>query len=90
MALWDMVLTADGIQAEKRPRPPLSSLPCPQCGRETKTLETRGNRRRRVCPDGHTHHTQEISEAELYKFEVWVRMSKARTILREKGYLCNA
>ena len=71
----------------ERPRPPVVSCPCPVCGRETKAAETRGNRRRRVCEVGHSHHTQEISEAELQRYAMWERVEIARDILREKGYL---
>ena len=82
--MWQM---PGGVGDIKRPRPPTVMCPCPTCGLETKAVETRSNRRRRVCPKGHSHHTQEISEAELKRYEVWERIEAARALLRKKGYL---
>jgi hypothetical protein len=41
------------------------SFTCPECGKLTETLDTRGLRRRRVCTSGHRTTTYEITKEEL-------------------------
>lgn len=63
--------------------------PCPHCGLPSKAVETRLNRRRRVCEGGHSHHTIELPESVLRAYMAHERIEKARATLREKGYLCS-
>ncbi len=61
--------------------------PCPTCSKPTKATETRFNRRRRVCPNGHAHYTLELPEQVLATYLAIERLERARQILRDKGYL---
>jgi transcriptional regulator NrdR family protein len=59
-------------------------LLCPICGSKSATEETRGNRRRRVCREGHSFHTVEVVEA---YWKPVAKAEEARRVLREKGIL---
>ena len=52
-------------------------MKCPECGRLTVVLETRGSRRRRACAKGHRFTTEEVTKAELS-----ARWDNARSVIR--------
>lgn len=62
-------------------------MKCPHCGVWTRTVETRGTRRRRECGNGHRFTTIEVTEMLKQFIEHEDRLRKARRILHQKGYL---
>ena len=76
--------------AERKRKPRITSnwLPCPHCGQPTRVVETRNDRRRRVCLSGeHSHYTREVMEGGERLLLLEQRTERARQTLREKGYL---
>jgi hypothetical protein len=86
MSFVQLMLGAGFFERAKRTYKP-GLPPCPHCGKPTKAVETRFNRRRRVCEEGHSHHTLEITEQALAQYWAIERLEQARRVLREKGYL---
>lgn len=73
---------------QRKPRITSNWLPCPFCNEPTRIVETRDNRRRRVCLSGtHSHYTREVFEGAEHMLLLEQRKERARQVLREKGWL---
>lgn len=60
-------------------------MKCPMCSKWSNVIETRGDRRRRECGNGHRFTTREVVWGDAV--EQALRIREARRILKAKGYL---
>lgn len=62
-------------------------MKCQHCSAWTRVVDSRRERRRRECGNGHRFSTVEVATSMLAFMQHQRRVTEARRILRKKGYL---